>query len=148
MTIREDTVSGASVPKRKGLKKPTDAYARASTSLDYRLSELMFGSLLASFVLGFLSFPAAKTNGQITPNWSAGVQIAPSLFISIAYAYLTAGLYVSYHAGILTMHHMPLRYISLDFLLALGQGIAFGVSMLFPVLFPGAVGLTILLSVL
>jgi hypothetical protein len=89
----------------------------------------MFGSLLASYVLGFIGFFAMHTDKLSRETLVAAL---PYLFISFTFAYLTAGFYLSYNAGILTMPHMPLENLRWDFLLALSQAIAFGFSMLIP----------------
>ena len=137
------------------LSKPSEAYQQAFASPVYRLSELMFGSLLAAYVLGFIGFAAGYSTpavssvaGEPTLIWNLVLFRAPYLFISIAFAYVTAGFYVSYHAGILTMHHMPLENLRFDFALALSQALLFGVSMLHPLLFPALLGFTLILAVL
>lgn len=119
--------------------KPSTAYDEAIDSPVYRLSELMFGSLLAAYILGFIGFLAARWSAQaVTPD--KVLLIVEYTSISIAYAYLTASFYVSYHAGILTMHHMPLARLGVDFLLALAQAVFFGLSMVFPITFPILLG--------
>ncbi|MBN1568433.1 MAG: hypothetical protein JXA73_11360 [Acidobacteria bacterium] len=126
------------------LIKPTVAYEKAKNSPVYRLSELMFGSLLAAYVLGFVGFVAVNTDSNsplVDP-----LKCLPYLAISLTYAYVTAGLYLSYHSGILTMHHIPLHHIRLDFALALSQAIFFGISMIFPPLFSLLLGITLLAS--
>jgi hypothetical protein len=137
------------------LPSPSTAYQQAFGSPVYRLSELMFGSLLAAYVLGFIGFAAAfSTPGLSSPSGEViflthlALFRAPFCFISIAFAYVTAGFYVSYHAGILTMHHMPLENLRFDFALALSQALLFGISMLHPLLFPAVLGVTLILAVL
>lgn len=123
--------------------KPSKAYEEAKTSPVYRLSELMFGSLLASYVLGFIGFFA--THGPELIKHFTIEELATTLsylFISFSFAYLTAGFYLSYNAGILTMPTMPLENLRFDFLLALSQAIAFGFSMLFPTSLLFCLGLT------
>lgn len=137
------------------LPRPSVAYLQAFGSPVYRLSELMFGSLLAAYVLGFIGFAAAySTPGLASPSGEVvflahlALFRAPFFFISIAFAYVTAGFYVTYHAGILTMHHMPLENLRFDFALALSQALLFGISMLHPLLFPAVLGVTLILAVL
>lgn len=134
---------------------PSEAYSDAINSPVYRLSELMFGSLLAAYVLGFLSFASATADStnDIIRNWGQFNQTvelilvrAPYLFISITFAYITAGAYVTYHGGILTMPFMQLEKLSIDFRLALSQAVFFGLSMLYPMLFPSWLGITLLIS--
>jgi Transcription elongation factor, N-terminal len=125
--------------------KPSVAYKQAIESPVYRISELMFGSLLASYVLGFISLIAAHLAnpnaygfmGILLPN----IQYAS---ISIIFAYLTASFYLSYHAGILTMYHRPLARLGFDFALSLAQPVCFGFSMLFPVWLPILLGVILL----
>lgn len=148
--------------RRVDLPPPASAYLQAIASPVYRLSELMFGSLLASYVLGFIGFAAAYSTPAVSPL-SAGnffsleelyllrdqaLVRAPFFFISITFAYVTAGLYVAYHAGILTMPHMPLERLSFDFALALSQALLFGISMLYPMAFPFWLGVTLLFAAL
>lgn len=130
----------------ESIDPPSEAYEQATDSPVYRLSELMFGSLLASYVLGFIGFLAAQIG--IRPpyeRWDIFLMAVKYTSISVAYAYLTASFYLSYIAGILTMHHMPLKRLGYDFILALAQAVLFGYSMLYPRVFP--IHLTIILSV-
>jgi hypothetical protein len=137
--------AGAAPAPLEGTKLPSAAYKDATDSPVYRLSELMFGSLLAAYVLGFLGFAAGHAAGAFRETLLAW---APYLFVSVTYAYFTAGLYVSYHAGILTMDHMPLGRLRFDFMLALSQAVAFGFAMLAPVWFPATIAFSLLVSVL
>lgn len=129
------------------LTKPSVAYKQSIESPVYRLSESMFGSLLASYVVGFIGLIAAQLAGP-NPN---GVQevlrvLLPGIqyaSISLAFAYLTASLYLSYHGGILTMH-LPLSRLGFDFFLSLIQPFVFGFSMLFPGSFLFLLGLLLL----
>lgn len=115
---------------------PSNCYKAAKDTLVYRLSELVFGSLLASFILGFLGF-----SGSILSN-SDGlynlitvdnlVTVFTYLCISGIYSYYTAGLYLFYHTGILTMPSFKFENASRDFALSLLSAIAFGLSMLWP----------------
>lgn len=133
------------------LPSPSVAYHQAFESPVYRLSELMFGSLLAAYVLGFIGFAAVystPSSEPITDILQLIVNRAPFFFISITFAYVTAGFYVTYHAGILTMHHMPLENLSYDFALALSQALLFGISMLHPLGFPVLLAVALTLAVL
>ena len=123
----------------------TFAHNEVVESHVYRLSELMFGSLLAAYVLGFIGFSASNPAAFHTlPQFLATVILpkAPYLFVSMAYAYATASFYLSYHAEILTMPTMPLARLRYDFGLALFQAVAFGCSMLFPKAFPSFLAVT------
>jgi len=122
--------------------KPSVAYRQSIESPVYRLSESMFGSLLASYVVGFIGLIAAQLAG---PNSIMRI-LLPSIqyaSISVAFAYLTASLYLSYHGGILTMH-LPLSRLGFDFFLSLAQPFVFGFSMLFPGCFLVLLGLLLL----
>jgi len=144
------------VPKddKEILPRPSVVYKDAIESPVYRLSELMFGSLLAAYVLGFIGFAAVyslptkdPSSGEALFLWHLVLFRAPFFFISITYAYVTAGFYVAYHAGIMTMHHMPLKNLRFDFALALSQALLFGIAMLHPMIFPALLGLTLILTV-
>jgi hypothetical protein len=149
--------------------KPSVAYRQSIESPVYRLSEAMFGSLLASYVVGFIGLIAAQLAGpslnhvmeeavrvllpniqfaSSNPNRMEEVMriLLPSIqyaSISVAFAYLTASMYLSYHGGILTMH-LPLSRLGFDFFLALAQPFVFGFSMLFPGCFPVLLGVLLL----
>jgi hypothetical protein len=148
--------------------KPSLVYRQSLESPVYRLSESMFGSLLASYVVGFIGLIAAQlagpSLGDVIPIMKAllpGVEIAgpspnqvmnvmkvllPSIqyaFVSVAFAYLTASLYLTYHAGILTMQ-LPLSRLGFDFALSIVQPFFFGFSMLFPGWFPVLLGVLLL----
>jgi hypothetical protein len=144
---------------RINIQPPSEAYQQAILSPVYRLSELMFGSLLAAYVLGFIGFAAANSQNvsplpvgsffsweELYLLWEQALLRAPFFFISITFAYVTAGLYVAYHAGILTMHAMPLGRLSFDFALALSQALLFGISMLYPMAFPFWLGVTLIFA--
>ena len=98
----------------------------------------MFGSLLASYVLGFIGFSAPKA-AAVFAGGSLKVlfpEVLTYLLISMTFAYLTAGLYISYHVGILTMPHLPFSNLRWDFMVALLQAVLFGFSMLLPLWLP------------
>lgn len=108
----------------------------------------MFGSLLASYVVGFISILAAKSLGSNSHGlWGIVLPAVQYTSISLTFAYSTASFYLSYHAGILTMHHMPLARLRFDFLLALAQALSFGFSMLVPEAFPFFVGLLLIAGI-
>jgi hypothetical protein len=128
-------------------RPPSKAYDDARNSLLYRLSELMFGSLLAAYVLGFISF-AGLPSSVSAPRWSYDrlMLAIPPLCISLTYAYITAGMYVAYHTQVLTMSHLPMGRLRVDFGLALITAIGFGIAMLEPVLFPATVAMVLFFS--
>lgn len=116
-------------------RNPAQSYNEAKGDLVYRLSELMFGSLLAAYVLGFVGF-TAYLNPSSLNLLLVLPQLVTYLFISTTFAYLTAATYLSYHSDILTLPTMPLNRMRYDFIIAVLQGILFGLSMLFPLYFP------------
>lgn len=147
--------------EKREFKRPSEAYRDAIKSPVYKLSELMFGSLLAAYVLGFLAFAANPANTppdlielknlqEINPFLYEVIRHAvarlPHLFISVTFAYVTAGAYVAYHAAILPMPHMPLAKLSTDFLLAMSQAVFFGASMMYPHTLPLWLGITLLIA--
>ncbi len=97
----------------------------------------MFGSLLAAYVLGLIGFVVDRIQIGVhsTPWWLAWEPVpnAAYLFIALSYAFVTAGLYLSYHTGILGV---PTQLLRFDFALALVQSVAFGLSMHYPNWFP------------
>ena len=99
---------------------PSKAYRSSCNSYTYRLSELIFGSLLASYILGFLNFAAKNDQNEIFQ----------ALVISVTFCYLTAAYYLTYHNSILTMPHIPNRGLRFDFFIAIFQAILFGMSMI------------------
>lgn len=125
---------------------PSSAYEQAIESPVYRLSELMFGSLLASYMLGFIGLMASRMIPESGFVNLLLLYFTQYIAVSFAFSYLTASFYLTYHAGILTMHHMPLKHLKTDFLIALTQALTFGLSMLFPALFPLLVGFNLLIA--
>jgi len=124
------------------LKRPSEAYNEATLSIVYRLSELMFGSLLAAYALGFVGALGAHGVELSKHNfWGAPVLAVQYASISVAFAFLTTSFYLTYHAGILTMPQMPFQNLAEDFKLAIAQAVFFGLSMLQPALFPILLGL-------
>lgn len=104
------------------IQYPSKAYESSCNSYTYRVSELIFGSLLASYILGFVSFAARN---DLAP-------ILQGLSISVTFCYLTAAYYVTYHNSILTMPHIPNRGLRFDFFIAIFQAVLFGMSMIWP----------------
>lgn len=134
-------------PVTVNLGRPSDAYREATGSLVYRLSELMFGSLLAAYSLGFFGAIAAR-GSQVSEHGRFGIGLLALQYICIstAFAYLTTSFYLTYHVGILTMPRVPLDRLGRDFSIAFFQAVFFGVSMLVPALFPVLLSLNFFLS--
>jgi hypothetical protein len=124
------------------LKPPSQAYNEATRSIVYRLSELMFGSLLAAYALGFVGAIAAHAD-EMSKHYLWGAILLAIQYgcISITFAYLTTSFYLTYHAGILTMPQMPFERLGVDFALSIVQAIFFGISMIQPALFPVLLGI-------
>lgn len=150
------------------LGPPGINYQTASQSGTYRLSELMFGSLLATYALGFIGGVTARIEHVSPPpveglirflyhelggSIADGTLLLPTLrvlagsfdylLISLTFSCLTASLYLAYHSGMLTMPQIPLRRLRFDFAVALSQASCFGLAMLSPVLFPVCLGAAI-----
>lgn len=137
---------------KKAPPDPFKAYDHARRTLIYRLSELAFGSLLASYVIGFIGFWASLLATHM-PVWPSdlGNAAAPGLaylFISATFARLTATLYISYHTVILARPTIPLVRMRWDFGIALSQAVCFGVSMLLPATFPLCITIAVFLAML
>jgi len=117
---------------------PSEAYRQATGSLVYRLSELMFGSLLAAYCLGFVGAIAAAQGSQLSAHGPLGVGLLATQYvcISIMFTYLTTSFYLTYHVGILTQPRVPFASLRLDFTIAVLQAVFFGFSLLLPALFP------------
>lgn len=130
--------------------RPSISYRENCRSFTYGLSELVFGSLLASYILGFFAFgmnlsaglavwkPYSELFGSIKL-----FQLGQYLFISATFAYLTAAYYVTYHNSILTMPHFATHKLRADFGIALLQAVLFGVSMIRPEAFLLCVGISL-----
>lgn len=131
----------------ENLGQPSEAYLEATCSLVYRLSELMFGSLLAAYSLGFVGAIAAY-GSQLSAHgvWGIVLLTAQYAAISITFAYLTTSFYLTYHVGILTMPQLPFDRLGTDFTIAVVQAVFFGLSMLQPALFPVLLGINVLIS--
>lgn len=117
---------------------PAEAYRQATSSLVYRLSELMFGSLLAAYCLGFVGAIAAALASLPSVYRPLGIGLLATqyLCISITFTYLTTSFYLTYHVGILTQPRVPFKSLRDDFTIAVLQAVFFGLSLLLPALFP------------
>ena len=115
---------------------PLAAYEQSRDSLVYRLSEAMFASLLASYIIGFTGRTNEIWSGVEAPTWKAISETCSVLFVSLTFAFLTTAIYVKYNMAILTLHTYSLRFASRDFFMAVSQGILFGFSMVWPIILP------------
>lgn len=123
---------------------PSKNYEQVKLSLVYRLSELTFGSLLAAYILGFIAAIAAHWDEMSRfGRWGAVLLIIQYAAISLTFAYLTTSLYLTYHAGILTMPQLPLDRLGIDFGLAIVQALFFGFSVLRPWSFLALLGISV-----
>ena len=129
------------------LRPPSESYREATRSLVYRLSELMFGSLLAAYTLGFVGAIAAHGN-ELYAHGTYGVILLAFQYasISITFAYLTTSFYLTYHVGILTMPQLPFDRLGRDFTIAVLHSVFFGLSVLQPALFVLLLGINSLHS--
>src|SRR5687768_5988923 len=74
--------------------RPSKAYQQACASYPYRISELVFGSLLASYILGFINVAGASATGADAPKGMALVAVVLTyLTISFSFSLLTAAFY-------------------------------------------------------
>jgi hypothetical protein len=126
---------------------PSEAYREATSSLVYRLSELMFGSLLAAYILGFVGAVASQLS-QLSVRGPLGIGLLATQYvcISIMFTYLTTSFYLTYHVGVLTLPRLPFDRIGRDFRVAVLQAVFFGFSLLQPALFPLLLAANILVS--
>lgn len=151
---------------------PSKNYETSENTLVYRLSEVTFGSILATYILGFIGF--AATSIAVEANSPKGVasqdavgtaeQSATTIFsyfvgtprfgavflqvlifvlISGTFAYLTSTMYMRYHLGILTMPTADVELSRFDFTIAVSQAGLFGLSMLVPQTFALCVALVL-----
>jgi len=121
------------------IAKPSACYDAATEAHAYRLSELIFGSLLAAYILGFVSFGMVPVGAvadfkPIAEVFSSTklLQVLNYLIISGTFSYLTAAYYVTYHNAILTMPQVPEHKLRTNFGIALLQAVLFGFSMVRP----------------
>jgi hypothetical protein len=116
----------------KQIEYPSEAYKNNRRTLPYRLSELVFGSLLASFIIGFITFAPTI---QISDGYTLlGLsQILQVLSISAIYTLYTSTMYMTYHQNIL---HIPAKKSnsSYDFMLAALLGFSYGATSFDPLL--------------
>ncbi|MBS1618617.1 MAG: hypothetical protein JST76_08865, partial [Bacteroidetes bacterium] len=115
---------------------PSDAYRKNCASYTYRISELVFGSLLAAYILGFINTGVGMVHSVVFPtSWSllaAYFDLLDYVCISVSFALLTASTYITYHNSILTMPSIRVGNLRIDFILAISQAVLFGFSNLFP----------------
>ncbi len=127
---------------------PSEAYRQATSSLVYRLSELMFGSLLAAYCLGFVGAIAAAEASLPSVYRPLGIWLLATQYIciSLMFTYLTTSFYLTYHVGILTQPRLPFDSLGLDFTIAVLQAVFFGLSLLLPALFPVLLAVNVFIS--
>lgn len=143
------------------IARPTLNNIRNSRTFAYRLSELVFGSLLAAYILGFLAFIAPYVQpfqGSQGDCFIVGINFGSFLHLSacndltkIAQYLVNSLIFSIYTALIYLIYHQSISYISTnyqesysDFLTALWVGVFFGLSMLFPMMMLFFVGCLIL----
>lgn len=124
---------------------PSEAYAVAISKPIYRLSELMFGSLLAAYVLGFIGAVAFASKSP-NPSEISFLITLRYLAISLSYVFLTAAMYLSYHFNILANPRFAFARIEGDFVIATSQGVFFGLSIIYPEIYIALLGVNILIA--
>jgi len=134
--------------------KPSVAYKRYCDAYTYRVSELIFGSLLASYILGFVAVGtglAHSTSSPLDMGWWLIITstnfnfLVQAMCISLCFSYLTAAFYLTYHSSILTMPQFKSSNLRWDFTIAILQAVLFGISMIRLELFPAMIGLSVLI---
>ncbi len=126
------------------IHKPSVNYKRNSQTFAYRLSELVFGSLLAAYVLGFVSvvftLVQSKNSGGTyffllsfwrASDWLTMVTCVQYLLNSVTFSVLTAFFYFTYQQSVLHLDN-DYRKSYLDFVWAGAVGVLFGITMVFP----------------
>lgn len=133
----------AFLPSFPTINSPSANYNRNHRTIAYRLSESVFGSLLASYVLGFVAFAAFYIQSPQALHVGSTPAVNPMhlillpivlleyLLISINFSIFTALVYFNYHHSIMFISSDQ-RKASIDFLISVFIGVGFGLSMLFP----------------
>jgi hypothetical protein len=127
--------------------QPSTCYRRSKKLFSYRLSELVFGSLMATYVLGFVMFGASVGGaagvtldvmydplGWFHLKASKTIKFwtfIAYLFNFLLFSVLTAVIYFQYHQ-VLLFRAADLRNAYWDFLIALSLGAFFGMAMIAP----------------
>lgn len=111
--------------------RPSYAYDQSCESYPFRISELVFGSLLASYILGFIAV-SSLLNTFDEGFLDTSSDVVSYLAISCSFSFLTAALYSVYHHSILTMPNVPISDLTTDFFIAMSQAILFGFSIIWP----------------
>ena len=125
--------------------RPSVAYHQARASYPVRISELVFGSLLASYILGFVSVGANQLTWGKMERLDLISDAVVYMTICCSFSFLTAALYTVYHNSILTMPNVPISDLTTDFLIAISQAIFFGISIVWPDTFLFCLALLLLL---
>jgi hypothetical protein len=120
------------------LMLPSNAYNRNRSTLIYTLSEAVFASLLAAYLVGF----ASSISGVKIPDsyvalpWlGMGLKLLLLIqlaLVSLSFALLTTSLYIKYHMAILTMPTYNLDKLLRDFFFAVFPAIGFGFCLYCP----------------
>jgi hypothetical protein len=127
---------------------PSYNYDSNRSTFAARLSEAVFGSLLAAFILGFVGFVAVylQSAGRIgSPTELAqgvdtlarvslypdGIVMLQYLAISVQFSFYTALMYFNYHQSIMYLSSDQ-RKTAVDFIISVVIGLLYGISMLFP----------------
>ena len=148
------SVAETTVPPNTNKKAPaplSEAYSRARGMLLFRLSESLFGSLLAAYIIGSVSLTRgikAPTIDGYTPGWISAYPEAfrclPFLQVAViclSFAFATTGIYLGYHTTILPMPTYRMEKMHREFLFAAFQAIFFGIAIYLPFLLFPLVGL-------
>src|ERR1035437_4438865 len=125
--------------------RPSIAYRQACSSYPYRISELVFGSLLAAYILGFVSVGTSQLHSADAAFYKTFCDALVYMSICCSFSFLTAALYSVYHHSILTMPNVPISDLTTDFLIAISQAVFFGISIIWPSAFFICLGLLLLL---
>ncbi len=125
--------------------RPSEAYEQARSSYPYRISELVFGGLLASYILGFVSVGVVESTSPNSTPWQIFFNTLVYLIICCSFSFLTAALYSVYHNSILTMPNVRISDLTTDFSIAISQAVFFGIAIIWPSSFLICLGASLLL---
>ena len=129
---------------------PSDAYASQRKSFTFRITDSVLGSLLATYVFGFLWVGFVNYPYFSCPELHFGpwmdpyLRLASAIMMSGIFLMLTAAYYNKYHNSILTMPQVHPGNLRIDFLLATAQAIPYGLAIIFPQSFVFCIGLSLL----
>ena len=133
---------------------PSLTYKEARSTIVYRLSEAMFASLLATYIIGFVSFLAPIWEGappilkrDPIESLQAIGETLNLLSVSLVFSFMTASIYLKYNMSVLTMPSYDQYLGSRDFSFAVIQGLFFGASIVYPPLLSFWCGVLLLISI-